>query len=256
MLKHQKTSQGTKAIQDLAQSLQCTSKTAMRHLLAAAEQCARGQAANFQAVSTYISSLVSAEVMSPVCLIEFQSYDESPLRLRIAFDREDGTGKSQLGKIFVAAGQWAMVVRTNEASGQPLHTDGQDKTPSYMIFHGQWSPALRAADSTNSHAISQVLATCPRPDEASCKILKWPLRIRVAECDSAPANLKSERLQSQARPEVMPMQLLCAAHKLHAVAEKTWSLDKLTWSGITRLLLCLQGSDSMLLLQTAMLKGP
>ena len=235
--KHKGTAQTSRAISELAQTLGCRTATARKYLAATAEQLARAQADHLQKCCLYAASLSSVGSFRTVCFIEFQAYDESPLRVRVNWDGS-ARAPNQVAKVFVTLTQWALVLQKTPSSSAA-------EEPEFLVLHGILSPSVRAAESTSARSVAAVLANTPRPANVAKQALEGAWVIRVSESDGLAANAKAERLLFRAEGNTS-LHIACMAHRVHSIADRVWELDKPTLTGVVHCLLTMQSSGQML----------
>eukprot|EP00971_Amphidinium_carterae_P148653 2947479-Amphidinium_carterae.1 len=223
--------QSAAAIVAFAKRLNIGERSAHRFVHATAELCCRAQALVAEEVLRYAWTMIEMQSWKPVCYINYQAYDETPLRLRLQFHENEA--EPQVGKVFVVKSKWAMVLQ---------ETDGAKQL---FSFHGSWSDALRVVDRTTATGIAMVLSTCPRPPKRVEDM--FDMKLRVAESDGLLANQAAERLTMTSLSDEgwCAVQYLCTGHRVHAVAEKVWSLEEAALSGVVRTLLVLQNSTTL-----------
>ena len=241
--KHKGTAQTSRAVSELAQALGCRIATARKYLAATAEQLARAQADHLHNTCLYAASLTSVGSFRSLCFIEFQAYDESPLRVRVNWDGS-ARAPNQVAKVFVALTQWALVLQKTASSIAA-------EEPEFLVLHGVLSPAVRAADSTSARGVAAVIANTPRPANVAKEFLEGAWVIRVAESDGLAANAKAERLLFRAEQNTH-LHIECMAHRVHSIADRVWELDKATLSGVVHCLLTMRSSGQMLALEKAL----
>ena len=243
LLKHRRTAQGALAINELAGILGCSAKTARRHLAATAEQMSRAQLELLSRACLYAESLVSVGAYKISGFFEIQAYDESPLRVRVAWD-SSGSAPNQLAKVFVAHTQWILLL-------QKVPTNASEDLE-FLMLHGLMSPSVRAGDSTSAEGIAAVVSQFPRPALLAKQVMDNPWIVRVSETDGAAANMKCERLITLAEKNTS-LQLLCMAHRIHSIADRVFELDASTLSGVIHSLLSMQPANQMLAIETALM---
>ena len=242
MRRHWNTSKSTAAVQELAGELQQSQRTAGRHLDATAEISLRTQEAHLQQLQKYVWRMQQAHLAKPLALFVRIGFDETPMKLRVATE-DDNLGFAQLSKIFAVESSWSLLL-------EDARDSAQDES-SLLILQGQFSHSVRASDSTSAESVAAVLQSCPRPTGGIEEL--FPVKYRSVESDAAPANLKAERLwQKEHDGWEQTLHYECVAHKCHAIAEKTWHLQKETLSGVTHTLLSLQGGQQMEMVLTAL----
>ena len=143
---------------------------------------------------THLHVLSRAQAVTLICYIEHFSFDETKLLSTVHFSTAWQSVEKSLenAKAFVVQAEWLILVRKDsdeeilslpEATSQ-LNAISFD-ADKYWAWMGRCSPSLRAADRTTGAAISKVLSSAlPEPQQLD----EFQFRIRLAECDSYPAN--------------------------------------------------------------------
>ena len=106
-----------------------------------------------------------------------------------------------------------------------------------LVLRGEWGPTLRAADSASAEAIASVLSTSLQIPERA--LVLFDDVHRLAECDEASANLRAQNLLRYVNPKPKLLEVVCLAHKCHAVSEKVFAVDRPALTALTRILLSL-----------------
>ena len=153
--------------------------------------------------------------LKAVCLIEHCVYDETPLTLRIRFPGD--ASEKERAKVFVVELEYAFLLRrTNCLAALPK----QD----FLLVHIPCSVQIRASENETGENIRNVLlSTSLLPDSEAVHLFRST--IRLAESDEAGANLRAERLLSDARHNAFScLSTQCSAHKVHAAAKKVMTL--------------------------------
>ena len=223
-------------ISELAVGLHCSEGTAMLSLHAAAEGVARAEVAQLHAVVGYVSALKNAGAVIPLMYVHHQCYDETPLRIRLAFSHAQ-QATPQLGKIYAVQTQWSMLLQTC-----PEHPAASAMTK-FLLLRGRCGAALRGCDSTKAIGVAALLRTCPEPPQQVDELFQ--VKLRAIETDGHPSNNRAEQLRSAVRPGWKYSHFMCAAHKCHSSVAKVWSQMGETISGITRTTLLLQSSQDL-----------
>ena len=211
----------------------------MRRLEASAEYCTRAQDEFCRNVVHFVKTLVLQGHVKPLCYVWRQSYDETPLKLRVSYTPDEGA--TQLAKLFVVEGSWNILLKYTDPSQQGEHNP-------YLLLSARWSPALMAAESTKAESILGVLKRAPAPPLPEVdRIFKETQQIRVVEVDEGPSNGKAERMYQQTKPLQSWLHMLwpCTAHKIHTTSAKITALAKPTMTGIINCLLALQRSQNL-----------
>ena len=228
------------AVEELSKILKCTPKKANKLLLSVAETCALGQSHTLRKLLEYARSRQASGALKALQFVYHVSFDETPLRLRLAF-RDTGRKSVQLAKLYAVESGWAMLLQMQ---------DSQE----FLRIHGTFSPSLRCADANSANAIAAVLESVKShqlPDDLDPKDI-FQASVRVAESDELMANLKAEREWVHKHP-CTHLHLVCLAHKLHSVCEKTVDLVPELWTGTVRTLLCAQSGSNLSKLEASLL---
>eukprot|EP00971_Amphidinium_carterae_P312342 6208034-Amphidinium_carterae.1 len=97
-----------------------------------------------------------------------------------------------------------------------------------------------------------MLQTIPQPGPVLDSEHLFPFRLRVAETDEAGANSRGEEMVISSRQSKWHhWQVYCIAHKTHAAATFTWSLQQALISSIIAVLKTMETAGTMLQLKTA-----
>ena len=236
---HKRDSHSSSLVDEVSKAYGCTSKTSLKYLEATAEQALRYQIENGQSVAHYAWTLVEGGHMVAVALINYNAKDETPMRLRIAFRPSDRGGVPQIAKVFVVQSQTSLILKKVETA---CNGDASD----YLILNFSAPVALRASDRGTAEGIVAVLRSanvvCERLEEV------FRLKLRIVESDGLSANLRAERLMQALNPGWKALQVLCSAHRIHAIADKVWALVEGkdgALTGVLRTLLVLQGTTQL-----------
>ena len=241
LLKHQTTAASRVAVRSLATDLGVSYTTALRYLQATAELAARSQQLQLNRVTEYLWRQTEAGFAKPIVYIYRHAYDETKLRVRVRLPELAHIGAAH-GKIFVLQCSWTMLFQS-----RTLDSDWQ-----YMSVSASCSPCLRITDSTRAECVAAVMASAPQMLNDRIKEL-FPAIYKISETDEAKANSRAEKLWSRANPSTSAtLHMCCVAHKIHALADKSWSLDKVLLSQVTRVLLALQSAEEVAQLKKAM----
>ena len=214
------------SMEDIATEVGVTEKNMRIHLCAAAEQALRFQESFPSDTLQVVDRLSRGQVWKAVALIEHCLYDETPLVVSTNFA---GQRAVQRAKVFVLETDWCVLLRdmsgTHPSHGptahsrdniqQHVHSEG-----SYLCITGKRSPMIRALERATGEGILPLLRSTSLSKSLGSIDFCW----RLAECDECPANVRAEKLVSLENPRQTSAVFLCAAHKIHASAEKTWQL--------------------------------
>eukprot|EP00971_Amphidinium_carterae_P323523 6429238-Amphidinium_carterae.1 len=230
-----RTAQQSSVVSALAVELQRSELQVLRYMEATAELCRRGQTQLHHEVLEYVQSLHGSLI--PLAFIHHRSLDETPLRLRVAFEAEDAGGVSQLAKVYVVENHWSMVLKR----AAPLGETWQDSD--FLLLTGSWSPSIVASSSSTGTAIAQIMAHCAHPDPLVDTL--FTRKYVLNETDEGAANLKAERLNTSSLDNWTSLHWFCTAHKAHTVADKTFLLGKTTLTGVVNALMSVQTAQQV-----------
>ena len=260
MKKEIHTAQQSAVIASLSSTLQRSSIQTIRYLEATAELCRRGQEDMLNHLVDYVKSMTS--YIHPLCFVWHENLDETPLRLRVPFSDTDAPGGvSQLAKVYVRENHWSMVLKTSHmdhsSTASSVSTSSGSEQPQsdparFLLIRGAFSPSMVAAERSTATAIAAVMLRTPQPPAVIDEIFEH--KLRLAERDEAPANIKAERLHGNTLNGWTSMAWHCTAHKVHSIADKVLGLDKDTVSGVVNTLLCMQATQHLEQLQEALVR--
>eukprot|EP00971_Amphidinium_carterae_P333452 6468212-Amphidinium_carterae.2 len=239
MLRYGKKASATNAVDDLCRRMACSHKLALKYLHATAEKCLQTQRQSLHSILMYIKTMRDANVVCPVLFMHRVSYDETPLRLSITVATADST--PQTSKLFVVESDWAALLQQR--------SDGH-----YLVITGSFSPASRVVDGASAAATAVVLQTAAEAQLPGTEHVEdiFEKTVRIAETDEGPANEKAERLWDLYRPGSVLLHLLCVAHKIHSIVDRTWSLHSDVLSQVVRTMLAQQSAVHLQRLRTAL----
>ena len=221
----------------LASALGVSRSVADKMLHAHACASAKCQENLFESLVKTVWRLKEASEVDPLLLIFHTQYDETPLRLRITW-RGHKAGKED-GKVYVVQNSFSMVLKLRTPISD---VDRPGSTSQYLVLRGQFSTAMQPTDRCHGEAVAGVLhSTCRLPERVA---ETFQGLVRAIETDEAGANTRGERLFGW--PNWTRLHLFCSGHKLHAAAEKTFSVvNREMTSGVTRAVLSIQQSAHM-----------
>ena len=146
---------------------------------------------------------------------------------------EDGA-QVEVSKVYVVESANIMLLRYPQ-----LQTD--DATSKFLCLQLPCSLQLRVGERGTGENIRNILLdTSLWPQDASLVWDQFRFKLRVAESDEAPANLRAERLLDLARENAVDAVLhhRCVAHRIHSAATSSMELSSFSWlfSGVTHTL--------------------
>ena len=233
-----KRAESSKAVEKLMETMSWQYGTAMKWLECVAELSARAEEQSLHAVLRYISALTRSGTIKPLLFSVHNSYDETPLRARVAFlQMGQAASQTELAKVFVIEQSWVALLEVP----QPNHDKNE-----HVILMGALAPALRCSDAANGEAVAAVLSSVRDrqiPGDVDVTAL-FALPSRSLDTDEAGANPRGERLYASWAPKWKKLHLGCAAHRLHGAAERVFQLVPPVLTGVVRVLLSLRSSAS------------
>eukprot|EP00971_Amphidinium_carterae_P352799 6492734-Amphidinium_carterae.4 len=186
-------------------------KTLRQRLQALAESAVHCQTALVNRVLKYSADL-DGRTLKPLCFMQSQAYDETPMKIRIA--KSDKVGERR--KVFVVEQKWGALLQVTDAGGKE----------GFLFLKGSWSPMVRAADSGVGEAIRNVLLSCLPQYEQSLRLCSWQHVWRLVETDNLGANHRAERLYRATQAEQLKhLHAICVAHQVHSSATRTFNLE-------------------------------
>eukprot|EP00971_Amphidinium_carterae_P205567 4079615-Amphidinium_carterae.3 len=247
MQENRTTAKSAVVVDQLVVELGLSERTVLRHLECIAEKCWTAQNTNLENVLHYVRSLPTT--LRAVAFFFHQRYDETPLRLRVSFSMHT-EAEPQVTKLYVLDSQWSLLLRRLDPANAFAPIDESD----YLCIYGAWSTCLRATDTGTGEAIATVLRSGPHPPPED-SVLSHCHKYRLAEADEGAANGKAERLYQTwletTQPGFNTLLWVCSAHKVHAIADKVWSLSGEVLSGVCAVLLAVQTSQQLAKLKHA-----
>eukprot|EP00971_Amphidinium_carterae_P347650 6489737-Amphidinium_carterae.2 len=202
-------------------------KTLLRYLRSVAEASLQSQRSNLEHLLQYLLALQRAGGLRLVLLVNKCSFDETPLKLNVSFEKEKGLETS---RVLAIESSWGILVKDLVC--------GSDSAAAYTFYHGHCSPQLKAGDRETGEVYAVALEKClPRLQHVE---KSFDLSVFVAETDEAGANGRALRQLAGVYPDSSLLHIHCLLHKLHSCAAKTFDLFKPELKGISRTLLVLQ----------------
>eukprot|EP00971_Amphidinium_carterae_P311561 6192294-Amphidinium_carterae.1 len=125
------------------------------------------------------------------------------------------------------------------------------QTSKYCILEIRFSQQLRAAASGGGETLFKLLLSTVQPPDDVQHV--FPCCMRLVETDEHGANGRCERMLKIHRgPQWSSLTSLCLAHKVHAMAQKTWTLESDCVSAIIQVCKHLSSSGMMAKLKESM----
>ena len=219
----------------------CSVSALPRYMAAVAQGSKDCQLEVIRQILQYVSMMQRAGSFEAILFVQQVHFDESPLKLRVAF-HDDPAADLQIGKIVAVQVKWGVLVRDlrqvdlDEAMEEHdtvklrPHTD-------HLLLTGTLSSQIRAADEGTGEAFAAVLRSCILEQHNAQGDFKSSLL--VYEADSLGANDRAIKLlRGEQSASVVP-RMRCLCHRVHTSAMKTFSLWTHTLQGVARTLLVL-----------------
>ena len=224
----------------------CKHKTLMKHLMAVAQASHDAQTQSLEGTLQYVTAMHRAGLFRAVVLAFSTHFDESPLKLRVAFSNHGGQCEEdrQLGKIVVVRNSWVALVQDMRGF-EDEHQQDPHAHPRFILLHGERSPQIRACDRATGEGLGAVLLSCTPWKQDLTEV--FPMRVSVFEADSNGANDRAIDLSRCKAPGNALLHLRCLCHRVHTSAKKTFELRPDVLSGLTRCLLVLGQSTAQCL---------
>ena len=216
-----------------AEALGCSMKQVAVRLEAAAEASWQHQVAVLHDTLQYVRRMKGTS-LHPIGFIERQSYDNTDAELRVPAILENSVG--QRVKLMMIETEWAMLVRqiASDTEGHDVASNG-DGRGAFLLIRGKLSPAARIVERGTAECARNALLSVQHLVEDAHSIFDGKV-FRIAECDEHSANLRAERLLTACRPspwQDATLVCICAAHKAHSSAERTWQFCLPLLTGMT-----------------------
>ena len=138
---------------------------------------------------------------------------------------------------------WAVENSYSMLLEKVLPEDEACRMDNFLILSGSLSPSIRASMSADGETTKAVLDSVFKSPSKIDEVFKWT--VRVAETDEAGSNSRCEHMMIKQHPQRAHLGMVCLAHKLHAVAAKTWCLFPSCISGVVHSSLALSMAGSM-----------
>ena len=209
-------------------SSECSRTTARARLRAGAEHIFLKQKGAFLAIVELVEKMAKSKAWRAMHFAEHVLYDETPLKLMVRYEN-DPQEHCEVAKCFSIEWGWSMLLETEKVDGA---VSANMPSYEYTILRGRRSASVMAGASGTGESIYGVLrkAEAIADDHLSQVFEKCT---RVAETDECKANSRAESLVVGSRGKHwMELHNFCAAHKLHAMATKTFPLAATTIRGM------------------------
>ena len=217
----------------------CSVSTLPRYMAAVAQGSKDCQLEMFQQTLQYIRSMQRAGSFEAILFVQQIHFDESPLKLRVAF-HDDPAADLQIGKVLAVQVKWGVLVHDARQLDQPVvEADPARLRPhsDYLFLTGTLSSQVRAADKGTGEAFASVLHSCILRQHTAQTDFKTSLL--VYEADSLGANDRAITLLRGEQSASVVLRMRCLCHKVHTSAQKTFSLWANMLQGVARTLLVL-----------------
>ena len=225
----------------------CSKQYLQTVMQAVAMICTRCQHQIFDDLIAYVSALVSARLLRPVMMLHRTCYDETPIRLRVNFT---SGADSQLGKVFVLQSSFAMLLAVPRGHQDLPERDAGDGLPdasNMLVLQGEFTPKVRATSGATGEHVAAVAEAAWQPSKRAMQVFaNGGVCLKLVETDEYPGNTRAERLLKERHEDAYEvLHLMCAAHKVHASATRSFALVTHFMKGLSRTLLVLQQPGMM-----------
>lgn len=214
-----------------------------------AQTLRRDETDALQSIAAHLQHAISAGMVRPVAFQIRRKYDETPLRLRIRWDKHAEALDLEPGaKLILVELAWTCVLEPcgNEA------VPGQRRN---LTLRGRCPIRMKVADSMTASVMHSVLVDARRciPDALTSL---FPAIDTVSNSDEHASNVAAEHLyiDSMAGTSESVLHVLCDVHKTSTVAEKATMLDSATVTGCLQVALACRGSGATCLLRRSLCK--
>ena len=202
----------------------------------AAEATVQTQAEVVSRVCAYLARMQNI-TLKPVAFVEHVAYDSTPAKLQVPSSTRDT--QAQRVKLYAVLSEFLIIVRLLKDPAATLADD------SLLVLRIPVTPACRIGERGTAECILNVLRSVAKIP-VHLETLFQDNVFRVAESDEDAACLRAERIIPGERDRVWSdsgLHVICAAHKLHSSAVKTWHLFPSCLTGMVHVYKCLQDSD-------------
>ena len=202
-----------------------TSRFQLVRLMRAAGECVSKHDADvFENVLAYCNMIVESK-QGTAHLVHKIKYDETRMHIRCSL--QGGPIHDAFAKVFCILESWNIVLST------PSRIAGQDR----LVLCGGFAPKVRVGQSATGETIAELLSRALTiSDIAKAKFPAW----RLIETDECGANLRAEKIVSSWPGTPPKMHIICAGHKTHQVASKTWEHLKPLHAGVVKTMVFLR----------------
>ena len=227
---------------EIAESLNMSRSTAEVAINACAEMALRGQRRLLECVVNYVSCLAEAKALEQIAITEHVLYDETPqwctVRHRSSIE-ELGDKVTERAALFVIEASYTLLLRqlVEDDEMASAHPRGE-----YLLLQVPLSASLRVGASNAAEGVVAVMKSAlPVLDTSG-----FAGSYRIAECDEHAGNMRAEAMLCQQHPERVCSTIICNAHKIHASAMFSFSLDPIPelLHGLIHMALWLQSGAS------------
>ena len=195
---------------------------------ACAEASLRNQERVLREINQYVHRLALARDLQPVAFIDHVMFDETPLKLTVSENHETVEHHVEKARVFVIESSWQMVLRRRGSDIEEQAAVQTHPPQQYLLLTGRFSKHLRTAEDCSGEGIYAILNNVTSSAVPAVQ-REFNMNYRLTEADSCPANLRAEKIFGAESSEAGSVNHLygCTIHKVHAAAEKTWTLTPL-----------------------------
>jgi hypothetical protein len=203
-------------------------------------------------VMSWLGVCFHKEVLEPVAWFTYLLQDETPMKMRVATEKEkDGSDVEGLD-IDMGAGDETVVVKVLQSELICGFVVKVVATGIYNIIWAELPTCLQKVDSTIGVALRYCMDQNMAAPLAHAVRSRFPVEVHMSTSDRAASNLKMEKLMTNDRPGVPRLCCLgCQVHCAHTIAGKTLDLTKLAISGAISLALAEEKAGAVKVLRSA-----
>ena len=216
----------------------CSVSSLQRCMASIAQGSRDCQVALVRQILQYTQSMQNAGSFEAVLFVQQVHFDESPLKLKVAFN-EEAEADLQIGKVVAVQIKWCVLLRDTRPSHEVVDVDldAADRLRDYLFLTGTMSSQIRASDKGTGEALAAVLHSCLLPQHDAQKGFKTSLLL--FEADSLGANDRAIKLLRGEHSASVILRLRCLCHRVHTSASKTFLMWPKMLQGVARTLLVL-----------------
>ena len=217
----------------------CSVTALQRHMAVVAQGSRDCQFQAVQQILQYVLGMQQAGSFKAMLFTQQVHFDESPLKLRVAF-HDDPRADLQIGKIVAVQVKWMIPVHDKRRLHDALDKEVPEavRPDDLLLLTGTLSPQIRATDKGTGEALAAVLHACILRQHEAQQVFQTS--VMMYEADSLGANDRAINLLRGEHSASVILRLRCLCHKVHTTAQKSFLLWPNLLQGVSRTLLVLQ----------------